>query len=236
MNYLFPKQNPNLKEVRYKIFDFRHKVLCPDYNTRIWEGVTGVLVGMTGVVLWYLLNYSIFGMASVAVFVFSAFHLKNFTSAGIIGEYQYQRFFRDPEVQKLWKMLDDTFDSLESLDKKFLIASQVEQLYHRYGKDLQVSINHNGNTYTATFSAKVQKTLGTQISYTDQDDASFKLSRELVEKIFHEDTVDFSWLDGDATDAKSDLYKTLKCLSENHIVQKLLQTANRNFPQIEMRS
>lgn len=234
MNYLFPKQNPNLQEVRFKILDFEDKVLRPDYNTRIPEGIIGVLVGLAVVVLWYLLKCPlIFGMAGVVVFTFSVFHLGNSMNDGIIGEYQNQMFYEDPEVQKSRNMLNDTFDSLKSLGEKFSIASQVEQLYRRYGKDLQVSINHNGGTYTATFSAKVQKTLGTQIPYTDQDDVSFELSRELVEKIFHEDTVDFSWLDGDVTDAKADLCKTLKCLSENHIVQKLLQTAGRDFPKID---
>ncbi len=233
MNYLFPKQYPNLKEVRYMILDIKDKVLCPENDTIIMEGVIGGLVGLAGMGLCCLLKYSIFfGIAGVIFLGLSVFHLVDDTSNGIIGDYLNRKFIEDPEVRKSRDMLNDTYYFLGNLDKKFSIASQVEQLYHRYGNDLQVSINHNDGTYTVTFSAKVQKTLGTQISYTDQDDVSFKLSRELVEKIFHEDTVDFSWLDGDVTDAKAELCKTLKCLSENHIVQKLLQTADRNFPQI----
>ncbi len=223
MEYLFPKQTPDFREVEHQVYTLK-EWLDPICDTQLQEAAAGLALGAATYIAGLFFHWSSACLIIPVVFILFGFHQLLVWSRGIIGEHIMEQRWADPAYIEAKEMLKDTYYSLEEMQKKFNIAYRVKELYARFADNMQVDIQHCGDAYTVKFSATVCKNLGDQISYTDRDFASFDMNREMVEKTFRENTVDFSWLDGEAASAKENLCRTAKRLSENSVVQKVLKT------------
>jgi len=223
MEYLFPKQTPDFREVKHQVYTME-EWLNPICDTQIQEAAASFVLSAITYVAGSFFHWPNICLIIPVVFLLFGLHQLLVWSRGIIGEHIMDRRRSDPAYIEAKKMLEDAYHSLEGMQEKFNIAYRVKELYTRFADNMQVDIQHCGDAYTVKFSATVCKNLGDQISYTDQDFASFDMSPEMVEKTFRENTVDFSWLDGEAASAKENLCRTAKRLSENSVVQKVLKT------------
>ena len=227
MEYLFPKQILDFGEVKHQVYTME-EWLNPICDTQIPEAAAGFALGAATYIAGWFFHWPSAFLIIPVISLLLGLHQLLVWSRGIIGEHIMEQRWADPAYIEAKKMLEDAYDSLEGMQKKFNIAYRVKELYTRFADNMQVDIQHCGDAYTVKFSATVCKNLGDQISYTDQDFASFDMSREMVEKTFRENTVDFSWLDGEAASARENLCRTAKRLSEklseNSVVQKVLKT------------
>ena len=226
MKYLFTKnQASDIEDTVFSLTQairtYDKKVLNP-HDTRVSDFMAAMAIPLTILVGGVIASSAIVMLIGLFLIIIPASLVTDiFTGHGIVGEKMNARYLeQNPELLKMKNKLTYIRDRLDEIEMIICMSNDLERMYDRYGENMKIEItNIDKDDYDSyedeyrckvVFTGSIEKTIGDQLSYSDKTSEDYRIDKDIAARIFLGEVVDFSWLDGEIEDVKSDLDKTLQ--------------------------